>query len=100
MMGALALGGIAMMAGKALMTGMMALMLSAIVGLKSLGGGQKQTTYEIVAKPMFSHSHSASHEDHHSHGGHSGGGAGHTGYGGYGRSINFDLPEHLKSPAN
>lgn len=83
-----------MLAGKALMTGLMALMLSAIVGLKSLGGGQKQTTYEIVAKPLYSHTHSSSHEDHHGgHGGHGG-----TGYGGYGRSMNFELPEHLKTP--
>lgn len=81
-----------MIAGKALLTGLMALMLSAIVGLKSLtsGGGGGKATYEIVAKPMYSHSqsHSVSHDDH-SH-------AGHTGYGsGYGRSINFVLPEHL-----
>ncbi|GAB0087566.1 Protein of unknown function DUF1676 [Sergentomyia squamirostris] len=99
---ALALGALAALAGKALMTGMMALMLSAIVGLKALaGGGSKQTTYEIVAKPYYSHSHSQSHEDHghgHGGGGSGGGGGGHTGYGGYGRSLNFVLPESLKKP--
>ncbi|XP_059610876.1 uncharacterized protein LOC132257854 [Phlebotomus argentipes] len=90
---ALALGALAALAGKALMTGMMALMLSAIVGLKALAsGGGKQTTYEIVAKPYYSHSHSQSHEDHgHGH-------SGNTGYGGYGRSLNFVLPDHLKKP--
>ncbi|XP_055698525.1 uncharacterized protein LOC129798989 [Phlebotomus papatasi] len=92
---ALALGALAALAGKALMTGMMALMLSAIVGLKALAsGGSKSTTYEIVAKPYYSNSHSSSHEEHHA--GH--GGGGHTGYGGYGRSINLVLPEHLKKP--
>jgi hypothetical protein len=89
-MGALAMGGLAALAGKALMTGLMALMLSAIVGLKSLaGGGHKQTTYEIVSKPVYSHAHthSASHEEI----GHHGGGGGYGGHGGYGRSFE-DLP--------
>lgn len=86
-LGALGFGALAALAGKALMTGLMALMLSAIVGLKSLaGGGHKQTTYEIVSKPVYSHAHthSSSHEEigHHGHGG---------GYGGYGRSFD-DLP--------
>lgn len=90
---AIATGGIAMIAGKALMTGMMALMLSAIVGIKSLTSHGKSTTYEIIAKPVYasSHSHSVSHEDIHGHGG----GHGHSGFGGYGRSINLALPEHL-----
>ncbi|KAG6464210.1 hypothetical protein O3G_MSEX014357 [Manduca sexta] len=69
------LGALALLAGKALMTAMMSLLLSAIVGLKSLSGGQKSTTYEIVSKPIYSHSHSHStaHEDV--------GGYGHSGYG-------------------
>lgn len=87
-----------MLAGKALMTALLALMLSAIIGLKALtSGGHKQTTYEIVAKPIYSntHSHSSSHEDIHGHGGGGGGGGGgHSGYG-YGRSLSFELPEHL-----
>ncbi|XP_049548079.1 uncharacterized protein LOC125959302 [Anopheles darlingi] len=80
---AVGLGALALIAGKALMTGLLALMLAAIVGLKSLasggGGGHKSTTYEIVAKPMYSHSHSEHDEVAH----------GHTGYGGYGRA--YDL---------
>lgn len=88
---AIALGGLAALAGKALLTALMALMLSAIIALKSLtSGGHKSTTYEIVAKPIYTQSHSVAHEDVHGHGG--GGG---SGYGGYGRSINFVLPEHL-----
>ncbi|KAK9692593.1 Protein of unknown function (DUF1676) [Popillia japonica] len=86
---ALALGALAALAGKALMTGLISLMLSAIIGLKSLsGGGSKQTTYEIVAKPIYSHSnsHSASHED---YGGH--------GHSSYGRSFDMPLPLGLQS---
>lgn len=96
-LGALGFGALAALAGKALMTGLMALMLSAIVGLKSLaGGGHKQTTYEIVSKPVYSHAHthSASHEEvgHHGHGG--GGGYG----GGYGRSFEeFPLPLSIQN---
>ncbi|XP_065173821.1 uncharacterized protein [Atheta coriaria] len=87
---ALALGALAALAGKALMTGLISLMLSAIIGLKSLaGGGHKQTTYEIVSKPVYSHSntHSSSHEE---HGGHS------AGYSGYGRSFDMPLPLGLQ----
>ncbi|CAH0555713.1 unnamed protein product [Brassicogethes aeneus] len=75
----LALGGIAAIAGKALMAGLISLVLSAIIGLKSLHGGHKQTTYEIVSKPVYSHSqsHSVSHEDH----------GGHYGHSSYGRSF-------------
>ncbi|KAF2887155.1 hypothetical protein ILUMI_19018 [Ignelater luminosus] len=93
-LGALALGGIAALAGKALMTGLMALMLSAIIGLKSLGGGGGKTTYEIVSKPIYSHSntHSVSHEEH-GGGGH---GGGHGGYSSYGRSFDMPLPLGLQ----
>lgn len=84
---ALALGGLAAIAGKALMTGLISLMLSAIIGLKSLTGGQGKTTYEVVSKPIVTHSnsHSTSHEDY-SHGGHSG----------YGRSFDTPLPLALQ----
>ncbi|KAK9879981.1 hypothetical protein WA026_008490 [Henosepilachna vigintioctopunctata] len=76
---AVALGGLAALAGKALMTAMISLMLSAIIGLKSLTShGGKQTTYEIISKPVYSHSNSHSSEV--EHGGHYG----------YGRSL--DLP--------
>ncbi|XP_049880873.1 uncharacterized protein LOC126377217 [Pectinophora gossypiella] len=73
------LGGLAMLAGKALMTAMMSLLLSAIIGIKSLSSGQKSTTYEIVSKPIYSHSHSHStaHED-----------VGAYGHSGYGRNLN------------
>lgn len=85
-LGALGFGALAMLAGKALMTGLMALMLSAVVGLKSLSsGGEKKTTYEVIAKPIYSTSHSHSTEEH--HGGHN------YGHSGYGRSL--DLTEAL-----
>ncbi|XP_053619738.1 uncharacterized protein LOC128680540 [Plodia interpunctella] len=73
------LGALALLAGKALMTALMSLLLSAIIGIKSLSGGQKSTTYEIVSKPIYSHthSHSTAHED-----------VGGYGHSGYGRSIN------------
>lgn len=81
---ALALGGLAAIAGKALMTGVISLLLSAIIGLKSLTHGHKSTTYEIVAKPIYSHSntHSISHDEGHGSYGHSG----------YSRSYDMPLP--------
>lgn len=89
-LGALALGGIAAIAGKALMTGLMALMLSAIVGIKSLGGGGGKTTYEIFSKPIYSHEKTASfaHDDHGGHGG---------GYSSFGRSYDVPLPLGLQA---
>lgn len=88
-------GALAALAGKALMTGLLSLMLSAILGLKSAsGGGHKQTTYEIISKPVYSHSHSHSSEvqhDHHDHGH----GHGHAGSYSYGR--NLDVKEDGKS---
>lgn len=85
---AIALGALAALAGKALMTGLISLLLSAIIGLKALTShGHKQTTYEIVSKPIYtqSHTHSASHEE---HGGH--------GYSSYGRSFDTPLPLGLQ----
>ncbi|XP_060529169.1 putative lysozyme-like protein [Cylas formicarius] len=90
---ALALGGIAAIAGKALMTGLISLLLSAIIGLKALtSGGHKQTTYEIVAKPIYTsaHTHSESHE--HGHGGY--------GHSSYGRSFDMPLPLGLQPEYN
>lgn len=78
---------------------MMALTMAAIVGLKSLTSkDDKKTTYEIISKPVYSHSHSHSTSQH--GGGHEGGsheGGGHA-YGGYGRSFanSFQLPESVK----
>ncbi|XP_039451104.1 uncharacterized protein LOC120430080 [Culex pipiens pallens] len=66
-LGAIALGTLALIAGKALMTGLLAMTLATIVGLKSLtsggGGGHKSTTYEIVAKPVYSHSSHADQQE-------------------------------------
>lgn len=90
---AIALGALALLAGKALAAALVALALSAIVGLKSLAsGGSKSTTYEIIAKPHYSqtHSHSQSVEDHHHGGGYGGG------HSGYGRSV--DAPVEIKNP--
>ncbi|KAJ8910705.1 hypothetical protein NQ315_002032 [Exocentrus adspersus] len=85
---ALALGGIAAVAGKALMTGLISLLLSGIIGLKALTHhGHKSTTYEIVSKPIYTHSntHSVAHEDHHGYG-----------HSAYGRSFSMPLPAGLQ----
>lgn len=68
----LAIGAIALIAGKALLIGKLALVLSAIIGLKKLLSQQKHVTYEVVAHPHHSASHTSSHDY--------GGGA--SGYGG------------------
>lgn len=59
----LALGAIALIAGKALLIGKIALVLSAIIGLKKLLSQEKHVTYEVVAHPHHTSSHSASHSD-------------------------------------
>ncbi|RLU18748.1 hypothetical protein DMN91_009105 [Ooceraea biroi] len=77
----LALGAIAMIAGKALLVGKIALVISAIIGLKKLlGSQQKHVTYEVVSHPHHSSSHVVSHDD----GGHGGGFGGGDYGGGYG----------------
>ncbi|KAF5304200.1 hypothetical protein FQR65_LT18885 [Abscondita terminalis] len=93
-LGALALGGIAALAGKALMTGLIALMLSAIIGLKSLtsGGGKNDLRNSIETCYSHSNTHSVSHEEHGGHG-HGGGGGG---YSSYGRSFDMPLPLGLQ----
>lgn len=80
-MAAAALGALALLAGKALMTALMSLLLSALVGLKGHGGGG-HTTYEIITKPEVSHHHSHSHEEHHEHD--------HGHHGGYRRAYDTD----------
>lgn len=79
---AMAMKGLALLAGKALIVSKMALVLAGVIALKKLfSGGHEKTTYEIVKQPVVSHSHqySASHE-------YADGGFEHGG-GGYGRSF-------------
>lgn len=89
----LVLGAIALIAGKALLIGKLALVLSAIIGLKKLLSQEKHVTYEVVAHPHHTSSHSVSHGDAYSsggsggYGGDIGGGYGGSGHGGWGRSI-------------
>lgn len=89
----LALGAIALLAGKALIVGKIALVLSAILGLKKLlSGSGKHVTYEVVSHPHHSSSHVSSHGDSFG-GGYAGGdvGGGYAGSsghgGGWGRSL-------------
>ncbi|XP_014212821.1 uncharacterized protein LOC106642523 [Copidosoma floridanum] len=82
----LALGFIALIAGKALLVGKIALVISSIIGLKKLLSQQKHVTYEVVAHPQH---HTSSHIVSHDDGGHSGGGGGgysggSSDFGGYG----------------
>lgn len=94
------MGGVAALAGKALLTGMMALTMAGIVALKALTSkGDKKTTYEIISKPVYSHSHSYS-SGHASGGGHGGSHEEHGGYGGYGKRSfpqTFELPASVKA---
>lgn len=87
----LMLGAIALIAGKALLVGKIALVLSAIIGLKKLLSQEKHVTYEVVAHPHHSSSHTVSHD---SYGGGgfggdagSGGSYGSSGHGGWGRAL-------------
>lgn len=88
----LILGAIALIAGKALLVGKIALVLSAIIGLKKLLSQEKHVTYEVVAHPHHSSSHSSSHGEAYSVGASNidvsgyAAGAG-TGHGGWGRSV-------------
>ncbi|CAB3257628.1 unnamed protein product [Arctia plantaginis] len=88
----LAIGAIALIAGKALLIGKLALVLSAIIGLKKLLSQQKHVTYEVVAHPHHTSSHDYSSGGTSGYGGDSGGsysssgsGGGHGG--GWGRSL-------------
>lgn len=56
----LLLGAIALIAGKALLIGKIALVLSAVIGLKKLLSQEKHVTYEVVAHPHHTSSHSTS----------------------------------------
>uniref|UniRef100_A0A1A9ZSZ0 Uncharacterized protein n=1 Tax=Glossina pallidipes TaxID=7398 RepID=A0A1A9ZSZ0_GLOPL len=86
----LMLGAIALIAGKALLIGKIALVLSAVIGLKKLLSQEKHVTYEVVAHPHHSSSHSISHDSYGS--GYSAdvgssGSYGSSGHGGWGRSL-------------
>lgn len=88
----LLLGAIALIAGKALLVGKIALVLSAVIGLKKLLSQEKHVTYEVVAHPHHSTSHSSSHGEAYSVAGGvdvggGGGGYGSSGHGGWGRSV-------------
>lgn len=79
----LLLGAIALIAGKALLIGKLALVLSAVIGLKKLLSQEKHVTYEVVAHPHHTSSHTSSHSDAGGFaGGFSGGDAGGGSYGG------------------
>lgn len=85
----LLLGAIALIAGKALLIGKIALVLSAVIGLKKLLSQEKHVTYEVVAHPHHSTSHSSSHGEAFSVGSglDAGGGYASSGHGGWGRSA-------------
>jgi len=87
----LLLGAIALIAGKALLVGKLALVLSAVIGLKKLLSHEKHVTYEVVAHPHHSSSHSSSHGEAFAASGFSGDVGGSYGgasgaHGGWGRS--------------
>ncbi|KAK0183023.1 hypothetical protein PV327_001101 [Microctonus hyperodae] len=67
LIGALAFKGLALLVGKALLLSKIALLLASIIGLKKLFSHQKHVTYEVVAHPHHSSSHTYSAE--HGHGG-------------------------------
>ncbi|KAK7789741.1 hypothetical protein R5R35_001851 [Gryllus longicercus] len=90
----LALGAIALIAGKALLIGKIALLLAAIIGLKKLLSQQKTVTYEIVAHPHHTSSHGGGHDAYSAIGGGGGGdigggygSSGAGGHGGWGRAL-------------
>ncbi|XP_073817242.1 osiris 7 [Musca autumnalis] len=98
----LLLGAIALIAGKALLIGKIALVLSAVIGLKKLLSQEKHVTYEVVAHPHHSASHSVSHDSYGS--GYSAdvgssGSYGSSGHGGWGRSLDAqDLAYNAQKP--
>lgn len=93
----LLLGAIALIAGKALLIGKIALVLSAIIGLKKLLSQEKHVTYEVVAHPQHTSSHStSSHSDAGFSGGFSGADAGSYGgssSGGHGWGRSYDAQD-------
>ncbi|XP_012287505.1 uncharacterized protein LOC105703588 [Orussus abietinus] len=66
LIGGLAFKGLALLVGKALLLSKIALLLAGIIGLKKLFSHQKHVTYEVVAHPHHSSSHTYSSD--HGHG--------------------------------
>lgn len=97
----IAIAGIALIAGKALIVAKIALIVAVVSGLKGLlsrglggifgglggGGGGGGQVVEVVAHPQHSSSHISSHEVVHGHGGGDYGSYGSSGHGGWGRSA-------------
>lgn len=54
---AMGMSAMSAMAGKALMTSLLALMLAAFAALKGHSEDKKSTTYEIITRPIYTHSH-------------------------------------------
>ncbi|XP_034179151.1 uncharacterized protein LOC117603783 [Osmia lignaria lignaria] len=95
----LALGAIAAIAGKALLVGKIALVISAIIGLKKLlSSSGKHVTYEVVSHPHHSSSHVVSHDE--GHGGYGGGGGGADYGGGYSGSSGHGWARSLPQDAH
>lgn len=69
LVGALAFKGLALLVGKALLLSKIALLLASIIGLKKLFSHQKHVTYEVVAHPHHSASHTYSADHGGAHGG-------------------------------
>ncbi|XP_075210476.1 uncharacterized protein LOC142317811 [Lycorma delicatula] len=59
---AMGMSAMSAMAGKALMTSLLALMLSAFAALKGHNDEKKSTTYEIITRPIITHSHGHGHK--------------------------------------
>lgn len=86
----IAFGFLALLAGKALIIGKIALLLSVIIALKKLLSHQKTVTYEIVSHPHHATSHvesSYSPASDYSGGGGSSSSYGGSSHGGWGRSA-------------
>lgn len=66
LIGGLAFKALALLVGKALLLSKIALLLAGIIGLKKLFSQQKHVTYEVVAHPHHSSSHTISSD--HGHG--------------------------------
>jgi len=89
---ALGMKTIAVLAGKALMTALMSLLLSALASFRGHGHSEpKSTTYEIVTKPVYSHSHSTAEDTH---------AAGTQNNPTYRRSIGGAAVQHVPAPSS